>query len=456
MQVSLLQLNAGISHAVETRRDARAQNARACAPTLAKLERRRAHPAAAASKLGIVLPQPAGALPASNPTARRPSPPRKRDHRAEHDASRRTRSRPSRRPSRPPPIATAPRRRPRTSLVDLRTAARPRVAGASCRARIGLLFAVFLCCSRSAAGRPPGSARQGRPLRAARHAAGRGHHRPRAPRHDHRPHGIELAVSERRSPSRHPYLIKDPAARGPPLAPLLAPARGRRAAQARPAQHRLRLPRAASSRPSQAQQIAQAAASRARVHPASRAHLPADWMASQLLGASAPTTTASPASSTRSTRPCAAPTASGAWSRTRSASRSSSRHDARPQPGHNLDADARRGHPGQAEEVLARSAQKWQPKGATAIVMDPRTGAILALANWPRVNANDLGDAPDYARQNRAIGSTYEPGSTFKASPSPARWRTARSRRTRRSTSRRRSRSPTARSTTPRTAATRR
>ena len=47
--------------------------------------------------------------------------------------------------------------------------------------------------------------------------------------------------------------------------------------------------------------------------------------------------------------------------------------------------------------------------------MDPRDGAILALANWPQVNANALGDAPDYARQNRAIGATYEPGSTFKA-----------------------------------------
>jgi cell division protein FtsI (penicillin-binding protein 3) len=68
-----------------------------------------------------------------------------------------------------------------------------------------------------------------------------------------------------------------------------------------------------------------------------------------------------------------------------------------------------------AEEVLAEVGEEWQPKGATAIVMDPRDGAILALANWPRVNANALGDAPDYARQNRAIGATYEPGSTFKA-----------------------------------------
>ena len=65
--------------------------------------------------------------------------------------------------------------------------------------------------------------------------------------------------------------------------------------------------------------------------------------------------------------------------------------------------------------MLAEVGETWQPKGATAIVMDPRNGAILALANWPRVNANAPGDAPDYARQNRAVGATYEPGSTFKA-----------------------------------------
>jgi cell division protein FtsI/penicillin-binding protein 2 len=47
--------------------------------------------------------------------------------------------------------------------------------------------------------------------------------------------------------------------------------------------------------------------------------------------------------------------------------------------------------------------------------MDPRSGAILALANWPRVNANDPGSAPAYAQEDRAVQSSYEPGSTFKA-----------------------------------------
>jgi cell division protein FtsI/penicillin-binding protein 2 len=67
------------------------------------------------------------------------------------------------------------------------------------------------------------------------------------------------------------------------------------------------------------------------------------------------------------------------------------------------------------EEVLDEVGQQWQPKGATALVMDPNTGALIALANWPRVNANKLYEAPDYAMTNRATGATYEPGSTFKA-----------------------------------------
>jgi cell division protein FtsI/penicillin-binding protein 2 len=68
-----------------------------------------------------------------------------------------------------------------------------------------------------------------------------------------------------------------------------------------------------------------------------------------------------------------------------------------------------------AEAVLAEIGQTYQPKGATAVVVDPRNGEVLALANWPRVDANDIGGAPPYARQNRAVAAVYEPGSTFKA-----------------------------------------
>ena len=69
----------------------------------------------------------------------------------------------------------------------------------------------------------------------------------------------------------------------------------------------------------------------------------------------------------------------------------------------------------EVEQVLAGVGAQYSPKGATAIVMDPNSGSILALANWPRVNANDPGASPAYANQDRAVTFNYEPGSTFKA-----------------------------------------
>jgi cell division protein FtsI (penicillin-binding protein 3) len=87
----------------------------------------------------------------------------------------------------------------------------------------------------------------------------------------------------------------------------------------------------------------------------------------------------------------------------------------RAQPGKDIELTLDAELQGKVEDVLSRVGQKWQPKGATAVVMDPRTNKVLALANWPRVDANDLGGAPDYAAQNRAVGFNYEPGSTFKA-----------------------------------------
>ena len=69
---------------------------------------------------------------------------------------------------------------------------------------------------------------------------------------------------------------------------------------------------------------------------------------------------------------------------------------------------------GKVENVLAEVGLAWRPKGATAVVMDPYSNTVLALANWPRVDANDSSGAPAYAAQNRAVGFNYEPGSTFK------------------------------------------
>jgi cell division protein FtsI/penicillin-binding protein 2 len=68
-----------------------------------------------------------------------------------------------------------------------------------------------------------------------------------------------------------------------------------------------------------------------------------------------------------------------------------------------------------AEEALAEVGETWLPKGATAIVMDPRSSEILAMANWPPVDPTDLSSASNEDLLNRATGFTYEPGSTFKA-----------------------------------------
>jgi cell division protein FtsI (penicillin-binding protein 3) len=67
------------------------------------------------------------------------------------------------------------------------------------------------------------------------------------------------------------------------------------------------------------------------------------------------------------------------------------------------------------EAVLGDVATTFSPKGATAVVMDPRNGELLSLANWPRVDPNDIGSAEEDARENRAVMSAFEPGSTFKA-----------------------------------------
>ncbi|HKY25303.1 MAG TPA: penicillin-binding protein 2 [Gaiella sp.] len=67
-----------------------------------------------------------------------------------------------------------------------------------------------------------------------------------------------------------------------------------------------------------------------------------------------------------------------------------------------------------AEQLLSNAVGRWRARGATAIVMDPHTGAILAMANAPTFDANAFSSAPAEARRNRAVTDLYEPGSTFK------------------------------------------
>ncbi len=68
----------------------------------------------------------------------------------------------------------------------------------------------------------------------------------------------------------------------------------------------------------------------------------------------------------------------------------------------------------QTENVLGAVGSVFHPKDATAIVMEPATGAVLAMADWPPVDAAP-GTVPSLeALQNRAVSFNYEPGSTFK------------------------------------------
>jgi cell division protein FtsI (penicillin-binding protein 3) len=66
------------------------------------------------------------------------------------------------------------------------------------------------------------------------------------------------------------------------------------------------------------------------------------------------------------------------------------------------------------EQALSAAVERAHAKSGTAIVMDPRTGEILALANAPSFDPNQpTKDSPE-TRVNSALQNIYEPGSTFK------------------------------------------
>lgn len=76
-----------------------------------------------------------------------------------------------------------------------------------------------------------------------------------------------------------------------------------------------------------------------------------------------------------------------------------------------------------AEAVLAAVGSVFHPKDATAVVANPNTGEVLAMVNWPQLNANYASTASpaQFGKleeagllENRAVSFDYEPGSTFK------------------------------------------
>ena len=67
-----------------------------------------------------------------------------------------------------------------------------------------------------------------------------------------------------------------------------------------------------------------------------------------------------------------------------------------------------------AEKALAEAVANAHAAGGVAIVQNPNTGEILALANQPTFDPNDVNGSSVAARLDRAVGWVYEPGSTFK------------------------------------------
>ena len=67
-----------------------------------------------------------------------------------------------------------------------------------------------------------------------------------------------------------------------------------------------------------------------------------------------------------------------------------------------------------AESELENGCRKFNAVGGCVIVMNPQTGAILAMCNRPTYDPNCPSEYPQEARRNRCITDVYEPGSTFK------------------------------------------
>ena len=67
-----------------------------------------------------------------------------------------------------------------------------------------------------------------------------------------------------------------------------------------------------------------------------------------------------------------------------------------------------------AEQVLKATVAKWHAKDATAIVMDPHTGDVLAMAMEPGYDANNFPNVNPALETNHAVSDVYEPGSVFK------------------------------------------
>jgi cell division protein FtsI (penicillin-binding protein 3) len=70
-----------------------------------------------------------------------------------------------------------------------------------------------------------------------------------------------------------------------------------------------------------------------------------------------------------------------------------------------------------AERELKRSVEEFGAEGGSVVLLDPATGAVLAMASYPTFNPNHFNEYGKESRKNRVITDVFEPGSTFKMVP---------------------------------------
>ena len=88
--------------------------------------------------------------------------------------------------------------------------------------------------------------------------------------------------------------------------------------------------------------------------------------------------------------------------------------DVPPVPGDDLVLSIDREIQYRAQAALAHAVKRNQAKGGTVIVMDPRSGEILAMADYPWFDPNHFSEGDPQALRNRAVTDTFEPGSVNK------------------------------------------
>lgn len=66
------------------------------------------------------------------------------------------------------------------------------------------------------------------------------------------------------------------------------------------------------------------------------------------------------------------------------------------------------------EQALADAIREHHARAGSIVIIKPSTGEILALANYPTFDPNNLSDSTEIERRNRAVETSFEPGSIFK------------------------------------------